>query len=249
MTSKADSWQTIWDNAGTTPGFHKFELNPFLTKYLSDFVTKEEVQKSDNDLSVLMPLCGKAKDLVFLSGLGLKTVGVEFVQNAIDQLADEESFSWKEPTESGTFAVYERDGSSVSKDDKEAAKTGSLQVWKGDFFKFKADYLKAAPSTKAGGKPFKFAFDRASLVAIDPEMRTQYADTMTALCETILLVTFSYDQANMSGPPYSLTKEDIDQLFGEHYTITLLETKDLSGISFVNSLSTIHELVFKLVSK
>lgn len=243
--SKHDGWQGYWDLTGKSPGFHIFEINPYLVKYLPQFFPDNNF-----DAATLVPLCGKSKDLMFLSKLGMKTVGIEFVQNAIDQLAQEEGFEWKQPptkTKSTEFVVHEREDAKKAED---SVTPGKLQLWQGDFFKFKDDYLQSHSEKSTGSqKPFKFAFDRASFVAIQPDRRAEYAATMSAMCESILLVTFHYAAGKMEGPPFSVSKEDVHDLYKDEFTIELLETVDIGGKIFAEELDSIFEYVFKLTPK
>ena len=86
-----------------------------------------------------------------------------------------------------------------------------LNIYTGDYF--------TAPI-----QPVDTIYDRASLVALPEEMRVQYVERLKQLLKPggkILLVTLDYDQSEMPGPPFSVPKLEIDQLFAG-YKITLL---------------------------
>lgn len=73
-------------------------------------------------------------------------------------------------------------------------------------------------------------YDRASLVAMPEEFRKNYAvklsQILPANCQ-ILLVTLTYDQASMSGPPFSVSENEVEQLYAKNYNIRLLYQKDI----------------------
>ncbi|MEF1231189.1 thiopurine S-methyltransferase, partial [Vibrio fortis] len=67
-------------------------------------------------------------------------------------------------------------------------------------------------------------YDRASLVALPKEMRVQYVERLKQLLKPggkILLVTLDYNQEEMSGPPFSVPRDEVEQLFSG-YKITQL---------------------------
>ncbi|MFL7048788.1 thiopurine S-methyltransferase, partial [Vibrio cyclitrophicus] len=64
----------------------------------------------------------------------------------------------------------------------------------------------------------------ASLVALPADMRVQYVECLKQRLKPggkILLVTLDYAQNEMAGPPFSVPKLEIEQLFSG-YKITLL---------------------------
>ena len=138
--------------------------------------------------TVLVPLCGKSKDMVYLQQSGYSVVGVELVPDAIFQFRAETSdeYGWLAPQQdrSGVrhATAYEVDGDS----------TGTLEVLEGDFFDLEAlDDLEAQ---------FDGCLDRAALVAIKPLMRPRYAARIQQLMKPggrMLLIVFDYDQVGM----------------------------------------------------
>jgi len=70
-------------------------------------------------------------------------------------------------------------------------------------------------------------WDRASLVAVQPAMRGAYIAAIKRLCgprTQILLNVFTYDQAAMAGPPFSVTDAHLAELLpaAEGWNIKLL---------------------------
>jgi len=96
-------------------------------------------------------------------------------------------------------------------------------------------------------------FDRASLVALPVEMRQQYVDKMVALQKPgmrTLLVTLTFDPTEMKGPPFSVSEEEVHQLYAENFSIDKLMIKDVideeQGLK-KRGLTALTETVYKLV--
>jgi len=73
-------------------------------------------------------------------------------------------------------------------------------------------------------------FDRASLIAMPPTMRPDYARHLLAILPPsapILLVTMEYPDGSMQGPPFSVRDAEVGRLFGEHYHIDKLHEEDI----------------------
>ena len=64
-------WHSRW--AENRIGFHLDDVNPLLPKYWSQVIPTK-------DQSVLVPLCGKSEDLVWLAGYHTSVTGVELKQ-------------------------------------------------------------------------------------------------------------------------------------------------------------------------
>ncbi len=73
-------------------------------------------------------------------------------------------------------------------------------------------------------------YDRASLVALPPQMRERYAHHLAAMLPAgtrILLVTFDYPQEQMSGPPFAVSEDEVRALYGQYAEIRLLAREDV----------------------
>ena len=73
-------------------------------------------------------------------------------------------------------------------------------------------------------------YDRASLVALPPEMRAAYAAHMQHLLKPgtkTLLVAFDYSQHEMQGPPFSVQTPEVQALYGSWCDVQLLYTEDV----------------------
>ncbi|MCK8071365.1 MULTISPECIES: thiopurine S-methyltransferase [Vibrio] len=146
--------------------------------------------------SVFVPLCGKSEDLIWLASKHEDVQGVELSQIAVRAFFAEHLYTPTVTQISGQHELYQFD---------------ELNIYTGDYF--------TAPI-----QPVDTIYDRASLVALPEEMRVQYVERLKQLLKPggkILLVTLDYDQSEMAGPPFSVPKLEIDQLFAG-YKITLL---------------------------
>ena len=62
----------------------------------------------------------------------------------------------------------------------------------------------------------KAVFDRKSLIALDQNLRQKYVkhlNDIILLGVRILLITLHYPQHQMSGPPFSVDKSEVESLF------------------------------------
>ena len=95
-------------------------------------------------------------------------------------------------------------------------------------------------------------YDRASLIALPPEMRQRYAAKLAELLSAgskILLITLAYDQEQMKGPPFSVPDDEVEQLYKEAFSIERLGSSagpDIVGNLSDRGLKTASESVFLL---
>ncbi len=141
---------------------------------------------------VFVPLCGKSLDMVWLAGQGHAVVGAELSEIAVTAFFEILERSPEVREEAG-FTVYT---------------SGPYEIWCGDYFA-----LPPEVTADIGA-----IYDRASLIALPPEMRPAYATQMSALNTSgapALLLTIEYDQAIVAGPPHSVGRDEVDRLFSD----------------------------------
>lgn len=154
---------------------------------------------------VFVPLCGKSLDLIWLAEQGHQVVGIE-----LSHLAVEAFFSENQLT-------------------VERHQIGGLELWQsekiilfcGDFFDLTTEILGQVDAV----------YDRASLIALPPAMRQDYAAKMTELAQPApkLLVTLEYDQSKMEGPPFSVSEDEVRALYQAKYQVKQLTAQDVLG--------------------
>ncbi|KJE98265.1 hypothetical protein CAOG_08255 [Capsaspora owczarzaki ATCC 30864] len=160
----------------------------------------EYVRPAPSQAGFLLPLCGKTIDLVFLARLGFRVVGIEIVEQAIQEFFQENNIPFK--TEQH-----------VLHETKESVKVHTSTDPNMNISIFQAD-LFAVTSKDVGA--LHFSFDRGSFVAMQPALRTKYAVTMTRILAPtarILAAMIDYEEGVMAGPPFNVTNAAIEQAF------------------------------------
>lgn len=193
-------WQARWDQ--NQIGFHEANAHRFLVQFAKQLVPQAEPASAHP--RVLVPLCGKSLDLIWLRHAGFDVTGIEFVRLAAESFFTEQSLTAQVKATS-EFACFESPG---------------LAIWVGDFF----DLASAQPPA------FDAIYDRAALVAIKPEDRSRYAATLLESLVPggrVLLITFVYEQAEMQGPPFSVTEQTVTDLFATTCSVEKLADEDI----------------------
>lgn len=192
-------WHKKWEK--NEIGFHLDSYNPILTKHWIDF--KSNFSKLG---SVLIPLCGKSKDILFFSDMGLKVTGVELSEDAIIAFFKENNLAYNVSivNNSKLYSCLEKD----------------IQI-------FNCDILTL--SHKDLGK-VEMIYDRASIVALPQKIRTDYVKWIHEIKNNetkVFMNVFEFDAPN--GPPFSITLSDIKNYFSDSFTVTLIESIDIEA--------------------
>ncbi|WP_028485916.1 thiopurine S-methyltransferase [Thiomicrorhabdus chilensis] len=178
---QAEFWHKMWDSG--VVGFHQTEINAFLQQHWSRLDLK-------GDETVLVPLCGKSLDMLWLKEQGHEVLGVELSQKALDEFLSENHIE-AQPVQHERFCGYE---------------LGAMTLLCGDFFDL----------SRADCTSVKAVYDRAAIVALPKTMRRAYADHLQAILPegtVCLMVTMEYDESELSGPPFSVSENEIHELF------------------------------------
>ncbi len=203
--------------------FHQTRINSRLQKYWPGFGLAEGA-------TVLVPLCGKSLDMLMLREQGCQVVGVELSEVAAKAFFDENQLTY-EVSKNGNLQEFTGTGGAIG-----------IRLLVGDFFDVE---------TAQTGAISAF-YDRASLIALPPEMRRQYAVKMAELVPAGakgLLISLTYDPSKMNGPPFSVPHEEIVDLFSASFELSELEY--FSGHERLGSLAnrgldTMEERVYQL---
>ncbi len=182
-------WIDAWEEGRT--GFHAPEYQGKLLKFFPELGAK-------TGQKVLVPLCGKTRDLLWLAEQDLNVHGVELSEKAVSEFFVENHFEAK-VSEDPRFKNFSHK---------------NIKISCGDFFKLT-------------DQDYDFIYDRAALVALPPEMRKNYAQKISQMIKPggkYLLLSFEYDQAEMTGPPFSVTEKEVQELYGKHFRIRLVDT-------------------------
>jgi len=153
---------------------------------------------------VFVPLCGKSRDMLWLRKQGHRVLGVELSAIAVQAFFRENCLAPQRVT-AGKFDCYEADG---------------IRILCSDFFDLGKDDLAQASSV----------YDRASLIALPPEMRERYARHLVSILPAktqILLITFDYPQPEMPGPPFAVSAGEVEALYLGRAEVRLLAQLDV----------------------
>jgi thiopurine S-methyltransferase len=149
---------------------------------------------------IFVPLCGKSLDLAWLIKQGYHVVGIDLSPIAIQALIIDLGLSFKE-TQSGELTHYQHP---------------QIELFVGDFFQLTAQQLGDIDAV----------YDRAALIALPPQMRSQYTQHLLDITKQApqLLISLEYDQNLLQGPPFSVPEHELTEHYATHYQIKLLET-------------------------
>jgi thiopurine S-methyltransferase len=153
---------------------------------------------------VFVPLCGKTLDLLWLMSRGHRVLGVEISEQAVKELFAEHGLVPR-VTDAPPFRLYQVD---------------ELRILAGDYFALTPRHLEGVGAV----------FDRASLIALPPEMRPEYAahfKTIVPHSAASLLITLDYDQTEMTGPPFAVGRDEVERLLADRYEIQALADFDI----------------------
>lgn len=212
-----DFWLDRWREGKT--GFHQNRITPLLQKYWPTLELAPGAR-------VLVPLCGKSLDMLWLAQQGFQVLGVELSALAVEQFFAENHLD-PGVRESASGVHYE---------------AGGIEIICGDIFKLD----RATLSSCAG------AYDRAALVALPPAMRAQYVRHVYGQLSPRyrgLLITLDYPQSQMDGPPFSVPEAEVEALYAGHSEARLIDRRDTleKDPKFIErGLDKLDTLVFRL---
>jgi thiopurine S-methyltransferase len=78
--------------------------------------------------------------------------------------------------------------------------------------------------------PLGAAYDRAALVALPPDLRRPYAESLARLLPggaKALLIAFEYPQEMKGGPPFSVEAAEVRELFEPAFKVEQVERLDI----------------------
>jgi thiopurine S-methyltransferase len=192
-------WQQRW--ATGQVGWHREEVNEAVSANLDRLTSGRRSR-------ILVPLCGKSRDLVYFARAGHDVVGIELVEQAVHEF----------------FAEHDAKPTVVRGPRATRYRARSLTILQADFFDVTRDDVGEVDC----------AYDRAALIALPPEDRGRYVSHLLELLPSgapILLVTLDYDDSATSGPPFAVSDEEVHERFGPSCAVERLAhgaTRDVS---------------------
>ncbi len=145
---------------------------------------------------VFVPLCGKSLDMLWLREQGHAVLGIELSDKALQDFFAENQLA-RDISQDERFTTYHTEG---------------LRLLAGDFFAL----------TRADLDGIVAVYDRASLIALPPQMRTRYARHLAELLPSgahILLIVMDYAPGTIEGPPFSVSANELQELFHKDFVL------------------------------
>ncbi len=210
---EASFWLKSWELGGFYTSFHRRDIHPYVLEYMNP----EEIENTN----ILVPLCGKTVDMMYLSQYANKVIGVEIVEEAILQFFQENNLSYEMPND-------------------ETYISGNITILRKDFMKL----------TKAEIGQIDWVLDRASLVALPYEMRTDYIKAIDRLSDVgtkQLVVTLEYFPL-INSAPFCINPSEVEDYYGAGHIIKHVESPNLPNHGMVRkwNLAFLYEHCFVL---
>lgn len=174
------AWHKAWQEGKI--GFHASAVHSDLLKH-SHFLDAGPHR-------VLVPLCGKSVDLIWLSEQGHEVVGVELVPMAVEQFFSDNDLQ-ASVEEKGSLRIH---------------RSGGITIICGSIFDVDAESIGTITRV----------WDRAALVALPADLRARYIAHLRGIVApqaTFLLNVFRYDTQSMDGPPHSIPDSEVLEHF------------------------------------
>jgi len=170
---------------------------------------------------VLVPMCGKTPDLLWLEAQGNEVVGVELSDIAVRAFFDENGLS------------YERKKGAL---DEYRASERRITIYCGDYFELE----------ESG---FDAHYDRGALVALSPELRPEYARHTNSLLSAgaeQLVIGVQYDQEVCDGPPFSINADEMRGYWPDLEVVATVDDTVNAPPKFLEAgLDLMHETVWR----
>ena len=166
-----EPWLERWQEGKI--GWHEAQGNSSLQKYWTA-----------SGKRVLVPLCGKTQDLIWLERQGNQVIGVELSEIAVKAFFDENEMEYS--LNEGALTAY-------------VAKEHSITIYCGDYFEFSEG-------------SFDAHYDRGALIALPANMRQAYAEHTRTLLDADaaqMIICLEYDDSIATGPPFSVPAHEI----------------------------------------
>lgn len=215
-----DFWLERWHNGQI--GFHRSDVMPLLQTHWPAL----DVPAGSR---VLVPLCGKSLDMVWLAEQGYRVLGVELSEKAVEEFFQEQRLT-AQVSQRGNFKVYQAD---------------AIELWCGDFFQLRRADVAGCTAL----------YDRAALIALPPPMRERYVAHLQAIAPQVqdgLLISLDYEQALKAGPPFAVSDDEVRGLLGVRWRLSVLEQRDILAESpkfAQDGVTRLEERVYQLAGR
>ena len=174
-------WLRKWDEQDI--GFHHDEINSHLIEYFPTLQLPKGAR-------VLVPLCGKSNDMLWLMQQGFQVVGVELSEAAVEAFFADNGIGYQRRQQS-SMAIYQAAG---------------ITLYQGDMLQIPANVI----------QPCEGYYDRAALVALPSALRKRYVPALQQWLEPNaqgLLIAYTYESEQNIAPPHSVPQNEIAHLY------------------------------------
>jgi thiopurine S-methyltransferase len=174
---------------------------------------------------VLVPLCGKSLDLLWLAAMGNEVVGVELSEIAVQAFFAENGLAYEQEQGGRVYRAKARD----------------ITIYCMDFLG--DDFL------AFDGGIFDAHYDRAALIALPLAMRPAYVRKTDALLTHDayrLVITLEYDASVVDGPPYPVPSAEVTSYWPTLEKIEVSDELANAPPRFRDAgLEVLHEVVWR----
>jgi len=203
-----DAWLERWQVGRT--GWHEPEGNQNLQKHW----------RATNK-RVLVPLCGKTPDLLWLESQGNEVVGVELSDIAVQGFFEEHGLAFER--QEGPLTEYR-------------ATERRVTIFCGDYFEFREP-------------GFDAHYDRGALVALTADLRQCYVKHTSSLLSPgaeQLVIAVQYDQAVCDGPPFSIDADEMQGYWPHLQAVATVDDTENAPPKFLEAgLELMYETVWR----
>jgi thiopurine S-methyltransferase len=179
--------------------FHEQDINADLITYI------DKLNLNSGDY-IFVPLCGKTKDILWLTEKGFHVIGVELSPIACNDFFAELNITPHVEKQS-KFTKYQ---------------CNNIELLCGDLFNLTSSDL---PIIHA-------VYDCKALIALPSDLRKKYIDHIVKCIGTkikILLLTRETG-CQVKPPPFPISKTEVDLLYGSYFDIQLLKCLSITDI-------------------
>jgi thiopurine S-methyltransferase len=212
-----DYWRSRWEEDDIK--FHQIEVNSCLHKYYPLLELKP-------DDTVLVPLCGKSQDMLWLQQQQLHVVGAELSEKACRDFFKENDLKCS-VKQQGDFTVYQ---------------ANHIQLFSGDFFELQKNQVGS----------IKAVYDRAAMIALPLDYRQRYVDKIIELTDAgakILLISLE-SRHQPQTPPFVINESEIFGYYQKYFKIQVLEKiPERTPHLIAKGYDDMHSMVYLLTRK
>ncbi len=188
-------WHERWESGRL--GFHQKALNPWLAQYWRELTVAKDAQ-------VLVPLCGKSGDMIWLRDQGHKVVGIELSDIACRDFFIEQGIQTMPITQDGYHhRQYE-----------------GVRLLCSDIFDLPWSVFQSIGAV----------YDRAALIALPCQMRKRYAQLLALrLSPGVEVLLVSLEFQGDGGPPFAVFESEVRRLFEPAFTVQRLDAAEMEN--------------------